>query len=671
MEDGVERSEFGAALARTIPLIKTRVQLSALVGTVVALLVLRVTTPENVPAQVCAGMIGICVIAFTLVFNFLNLFEAKDRPRVILTMFVVFSLLVLALVVVTGYLILIEHARKSSEDEQLKALSAIVENVKSGLDAKEASLRSHLRDIGQKKKMEAAALTFTEWKALQDEEALTVSQLQTIEGRKAKVDDIKTQASAIVVEIGRISQDRPSEMSEGIKRQAMDAQAALASGDLTKAQELFQSLANKGTQQTAEAFFWLGRVSELKGEYTEARESYQRAVELDLGNTKYAQALASCEMALGNLSQARSYYERLTTLFRSNPADRTQLVICLSNAATASRFSGDNSTAARYYQEALDISQKFEGTDEVAHASVSNDFAAYYVSIGQYERANELYNISLQIYRRRDDKLSYGYADTLNNLGRLQMLLGRYGSAEAFLKEALDLERETVGTNAALYAISTANLADVYSEWGNTEEAELRFLSALGIVERILGKQHSRYGRILGLYAELLLSMKQLEKANQVASQSKDNLIENFGPDHPFVAEAFARLAEVFIEQSKIDDAVELVRQAENIAKKSADTNRLLLVRIVRDKGVIEDISGHAEPAESLFTNAIGAQEKMLGEFHPELAKTYLAYANHLIHAGNVAAARKFINKASVIASAAFLPEHPIFVMLADKRRAM
>lgn len=161
--------------------------------------------------------------------------------------------------------------------------------------------------------------------------------------------------------------------------------------------------------------------------------------------------------------------------------------------------------------------------------------------------------------------------------------------------------------------------------------------------------------------------MRQLDRANKIASQSRDNLLENFGPDHPFVAEAFTRLGEVAIEQGDPGSAIEWLTQAENVAGRSADTNRLLLARIARDKGIVEDVNGHAETAETLYTNAIGAQERILGKSHPELVRTYLAYARLLIHARNVTAAREFINKASDIASAAFLPEHPIFAILADK----
>ena len=165
--------------------------------------------------------------------------------------------------------------------------------------------------------------------------------------------------------------------------------------------------------------------------------------------------------------------------------------------------------------------------------------------------------------------------------------------------------------------------------------------------------------------------MGKIDKAKEIAVQSKDNLLKNFGPDHVFVAEALTRLGEISVEQGDLDGAAGFFGKAENIAKKSADTNKLLLARIARGRGTVEDNGGHAEAARILFEGAMTSQQGILGEFHPELAKTYFAYANFLMHTGNVAVARELLNKASAIALTAFLPGNPIFVALADKRKAL
>jgi tetratricopeptide (TPR) repeat protein len=671
MNENLSENSFTSILLRIIPQIKTRIQLSAFLATAVVFFLVRIAAPDNIPAQISAGMIGVCIIAFTLVFNFLNLFTAKDRPKVILTMFITFSFVVIALVVITGYLLIHEHDRASRENKQLAALSAIVENVKIELDTKERLFRHELDALVEKKRLQGGVMSFTEWKQLEAQEIATQTQLQTIQERKGRIENIKTQAGAIVDEVSKISKGVGIEYSSEIRGRATEAEAAFSAGDLIKAQELFRTMAKSGTDQTADANFWLGRLSELRADFAGAQRYYQTAADLAPENPKYIEALANCEMAVGDLVKAKADYERLASLFRNNPAQRTALVIALSDAATAARFLGELSTAERYFQEAFDIARLFEGGDQVAYAAVANDFAAYYVSIDRYQKADELYRVSLMIYESRGAKLAFRRVDVLNNLGRLQMLLGHYDQAQSLLKEALDLERETVGANAPLYAISTANLANVYAEKGELHEAELRYITALEIIDRTVGKDHSRYGRISGLYAELLLLLGQVEKADAVAKKSKENLIRNFGNEHEFVAQAYIRSAEVSIERHNSADAFGDLARAEAIAGKRPEAYASLLARINRDKGIAASIGGESKIAEECFIKAIDMQQNTYGMSNPELAKTLLAYATFLIADGKGALAQEPLQRAFDIASATLASNHPIFVVFKREQSLM
>src|SRR5262249_10946224 len=176
--------------------------------------------------------------------------------------------------------------------------------------------------------------------------------------------------------------------------------------------------------------------------------------------------------------------------------------------------------------------------------SIANDFAGYCVAVDNYERALELYSQSLQIYRSRRDRFAFGYASTLNNLGSLLLILGKYGDSEMYLKEALDLERDTVGTSAPLFAISTSHLANLLAERGRFRESELRYAAALDIIKRSLGEYNARYGRILGMYSEMLLSSGVVDRSLGASRTAREILARNFSADHVFLSQANIRIAE-------------------------------------------------------------------------------------------------------------------------------
>jgi tetratricopeptide (TPR) repeat protein len=276
----------------------------------------------------------------------------------------------------------------------------------------------------------------------------------------------------------------------------------------------------------------------------------------------------------------------------------------------------NNDAAERYFIEAYEMGSRFTGGDVVAFASIANDFAGYCVSIDNYQRAQKLYSQSLQIYRTRKDRFAFGYASTLNNLGSLLLILGQYGDSEMYLKEALDLERDTVGTSAPLFAISTSHLANLLAELGRFRESELRYATALDIIKRSLGEYNSRYGRILGMYSEMLLSSGGVDHSLNAARTARDILARNFSSDHVFLSQADIRVAEGLIEQNSNaddDEVTTVIDSAARIIRPKESSNGLLLARIIRIKGRLALKRGDLR----FFSRALEIATPFLPPSHP------------------------------------------------------
>jgi hypothetical protein len=97
--------KFGQLLSQLLPKIKTKIQLSGLVvGLAFALLVHFAKPGDNV-ALITAGSVGISLVIFGQLFNFLKDFKADDRPRVFLVAFGLFCLFTLSLLLVTVLLL--------------------------------------------------------------------------------------------------------------------------------------------------------------------------------------------------------------------------------------------------------------------------------------------------------------------------------------------------------------------------------------------------------------------------------------------------------------------------------------------------------------------------------------------------------------------------------------
>jgi hypothetical protein len=94
------------SLAKTLPKLRTQIQLAGLSVIVAGVLPIHVFAPEQVHAQISAGAIGVCFLLFAQVFSFLPHIPEASRSKLISVLFLAFLVFVLLMVVLTGYFLL-------------------------------------------------------------------------------------------------------------------------------------------------------------------------------------------------------------------------------------------------------------------------------------------------------------------------------------------------------------------------------------------------------------------------------------------------------------------------------------------------------------------------------------------------------------------------------------
>ena len=78
----------------------------------------------------------------------------------------------------------------------------------------------------------------------------------------------------------------------------------------------------------------------------------------------------------------------------------------------------------------------------------------------------------------------------LNNLAGLLQATGRNAEAEPLYREALEIDRNTLGEAHPDYAILLNNLAGLLQATGRDAEAEPLYREALAVFEQALGADH-------------------------------------------------------------------------------------------------------------------------------------------------------------------------------------
>ncbi len=173
--------------------------------------------------------------------------------------------------------------------------------------------------------------------------------------------------------------------------------------------------------------------------------------------------------------------------------------------------------------------------------------------LGRFDSAEDYFQQSLALLRELDDDL--GVARELNSIGMLHGRTGRFSDAMLVHKEALELARRAadpgeIARSLRLLGVLHRNLDD--------EELGSRYLrEALEYVE----ERNTREAiTLLGELTKSLLLLGRLDEAEASATQAA-RLAEDSGSP-PNRVSAYTRMAEVRLEQGRLDEAMQWTERA-------------------------------------------------------------------------------------------------------------
>lgn len=169
--------------------------------------------------------------------------------------------------------------------------------------------------------------------------------------------------------------------------------------------------------------------------------------------------------------------------------DNAQILVCLNGLGNATRLIGEESNAAVYYREELEIARSTGNKQEESMAL--NNLALVINTLGDFEEAERLHKQCLALRRELDDHARI--ASSLINLGVAYFDQHKYDQARPLLVEAIEIARKL--NQPRQLAAALGNLGGILNEQGQHQEALNLFLQGLEI-HRHTGY---RYGMAIAL----------------------------------------------------------------------------------------------------------------------------------------------------------------------------
>lgn len=189
------------------------------------------------------------------------------------------------------------------------------------------------------------------------------------------------------------------------------------------------------------------------------------------------------------------------------------------NIGLAYQYLGKYEKALTYLSDAVNFSTN---KTNKSYAIKLEKLAFAYVSLGEFKKAESMYNNVLGIWDAHLDKNHEDYGQLLNNIGKLNRQIGNYEKAKVLFKQALD------------------NFLLNYDQ------------------------THSRYGYLLNDYASMLLKLGQKEEAIELMNSNLQIAIDNNNTNSEDFYNRQFNLAKAYNSIDKYSKALPLLENSAN-----------------------------------------------------------------------------------------------------------
>ena len=270
---------------------------------------------------------------------------------------------------------------------------------------------------------------------------------------------------------------------------------------------------------------------------------------------------------------------------------------------------------------------------------------------GSFEAADALEPLLFGASRTTEQR-----ADALLKRGLTASMRGDPESALTDFNAALE---EHLRTNDALAAVKARKgIAVTLAQLGRFEEAIAEARRGVAALVSLVGAVHPKTADMQAYLADMLRMAGQLDEAETVAREALSTMETVRGPDHPEVADLRRTLGGVLLDAGRPGEALAALERAAHDLEAALGDSLMTASAYSDLGGVYSDLERLDASAEAL-EKAAAIQRKILGDQHPDTARTRDNLGSVLAALGRFEEAEREIRAALKVREATLGPEHP------------
>jgi len=237
----------------------------------------------------------------------------------------------------------------------------------------------------------------------------------------------------------------------------------------------------------------------------------------------------------------------------------------LSDYAKIYYILGDYDKAIEYYEKSLNITLATLGENHPSTATSYNNIGSAWYSKGEYDKAIAYYEKDLNITLATLGENHPSTATSYNNIGGVWYSKGEYDKAIAYYEKSLKIRLATLGENHPDTATSYNNIGSAWNSKGEYDKAIAYYEKSLKIRLATLGENHpdtaTSYNNIGGAW----YSKGEYDKAIEYYEKSLKIRLATLGENHPSTATSYNNIGLAWYSKGEYDKAIEYYEKALHI----------------------------------------------------------------------------------------------------------
>ena len=354
---------------------------------------------------------------------------------------------------------------------------------------------------------------------------------------------------------------------------------------------------------------------------------------------------------------------------------------CLTKISNSFLVQGLYDSATIYVNLALDFIHETNIQEHDIYSELFYIRGNIFTRTGEIDSAEYFLNKSLSYCNRyKNDSL---LAQVIKSLGNIDYARGNYLKALDLYQKSLEIETSRSNFSNKLMASLYQNMGIVYSILGNHDSAKIYFKKSIILKENLLAADDPQlangflnYGRFLQTIGDQYEGLEYLDKAENI-------YLTRYGNDYFGLASIYFNKGSIYILLYDYDKSLKYHERAVELYKKQYNSNHVIFNELYNNIGIIyekldklekaieyyfKSLNQNSNPetllkvygnlgrcydrldkpveAEKYYLIAINKSIELLGDSHTQTANSYLDYGIFCDEREKFIIADKYLNKA-------------------------